>query len=59
MAGAWLKGGGEWAVITNLKNMADYNEQRLKSTDCLLEHFKILLFGYTYMQEKVEVFIHF
>ena len=22
--GAWLKGGGEWVVITDLKNKADY-----------------------------------
>ena len=24
IAGVWLKGGGEWVVITDLKNMADY-----------------------------------
>ena len=24
IAGEWLKGGGEWVVITDLKNMADY-----------------------------------
>ena len=24
IAGAWFKGGGEWVVITDLKNMADY-----------------------------------